>query len=184
MTENNAAAEFGNNKVDAIEMSEENFEEDVGFENDIDLGKDFSPQRGRGRSNFSKGQQRNWSGPLKADQDHAGDHPRFRGRGFGPGGPPPPFGRGGRGGGPGQPMFGRGGPPRNPPPGGFNGPPNFNGPNWGSPSGPMSGGPPNLIRPGGLSGPGGPGGGPAGGGGPPFRTTRDVGWPSYEQWTS
>lgn len=31
-------------------------------------------------------------------------------------------------------MFaGRGAPPRNPPPGGFNGPPNFNGQNWGPP---------------------------------------------------
>lgn len=58
-------------------------------------------------------------------------------------------------------MFGRGGPPRNPPPGsGFNGPPNFNGPNWGGPMGPPGtmGGPPNLMGP----GPNGPPFGPPG----------------------
>ncbi|KAJ8971738.1 hypothetical protein NQ314_000551 [Rhamnusium bicolor] len=193
MTDGNLM-DFGSNKVDGIDMSEENFEEDVGFENDIDLGKDFS-LRGRGRGGFgspviefhnfnsshSKGQQRNWPGPPPGGPGPR-EHPRFRGRGFGPGGPPPPFGRGGRGGGPGQ-MFGRGGPPRNPPPGGFNGPPNFNGPNWGGPPGPLGGGPPSLMGPGGPGGPGGPPGGPGGPGGhggpngPPFGPPGMMGGP-------
>ncbi|KAJ8921975.1 hypothetical protein NQ315_008612 [Exocentrus adspersus] len=153
--------DFNATKVDAppgpgADMStEENFEEDVGFENDIDLsGKDFSPQRGRARGGFGPkpGQQRSWPGPPPGGPGPRGEHPRFRGRGFGPGGPPPPFGRGGRGGPPpGQPMFGRGGPPRNPPPGGFNGPPNFNGPPgqfsappFGMPPPGFQGGPPNM----------------------------------------
>lgn len=45
--------DFASSKVDGPDMNEENFEEDVGFENDIDLGgKDFSSQRGRGRGGF------------------------------------------------------------------------------------------------------------------------------------
>uniref|UniRef100_V5GT16 Transcription elongation regulator 1-like protein n=1 Tax=Anoplophora glabripennis TaxID=217634 RepID=V5GT16_ANOGL len=167
--------DFGSNKADGPDMTEENFEEDVGFENDIDLsGKDFS-QRGRGRGGFGikPGQQRSWPGPPPGGPGPRGEHPRFRGRGFGPGGPPPPFGRGGRGGPPGQPMFGRGGPPRNPPPGGFNGPPNFNGPNWGGPPGPL-GGPPSLMGPGGPGGPNGPPGGPNG---PPFGPPGMMGGP-------
>lgn len=45
--------DLGTNKVDGPEMTEENFEEDVGFENDIDLsGKDFPFQRGRARGGF------------------------------------------------------------------------------------------------------------------------------------
>lgn len=100
---------------------------------------------------------RNWSGPgsgpASGQQVPRGDSPRFRGRGYGPGGPPSFRGRGGP-----PPMFGRGG-PRN---GNFNGPPSFNGPNgpnWGPPgqmNAPpnMMGGPgPNFAPPGLLGGP-------------------------------
>ncbi|KAG5880875.1 hypothetical protein JTB14_038086 [Gonioctena quinquepunctata] len=133
------------------DLPEENFEEDVGFENDIDLPRE-SPHRGRGRGGYGKLPPR-WPGPpLRMD------HPRFRGRGFGPGGPPPPFGRG-RGG---PPMF-RGGPPRNPPPG-FSGPPNFGGPNWGGPPGTHGSGPPPLMGLGAGPPPRGP---PPGHSGPP-----------------
>lgn len=117
---------------------------------------------------------RTWQGPPPP----RGEGPRFRGRGYGPGGPPP-F-RGGRGGPP-PPMFGRGGPPRNPPPGGFNGPPNFNGPNWGGPMGPPNnmGGPPNMMGPGPNGPPFGPGmmGGPPNitGGPPPLMGTSTAG---------
>ncbi|XP_056630036.1 transcription elongation regulator 1 [Diorhabda sublineata] len=145
---------------------EDNFEDDVDFDNDVDGPKDFPHQRGRGGRGFGKGPPRNWNGPPRGGGDH-----RFRGRGFGPGGPPPPFSRG-RGGGP---MF-RGPPPRGGPHGNFNGPPNFSGPNWnGPPSGPpplmnfnnTSGGnvPPSGSAPSGPSGPGnmrGPPGGPSG----------------------
>lgn len=107
----------------------------------------------------------------------------------------PPF-RGGRGGPP-PPMFGRGGPPRNPPPGGFNPPPNFNNPNWGGPMGPpgtmgggppgsMGGGPPGTMAggpPGTMSGgpPGAMGGGPPGtmGGGPPSLMGPGPGGPPF-----
>ncbi|CAH0559526.1 unnamed protein product [Brassicogethes aeneus] len=112
---------------------QEDFEEDIGFENDIDIGDDFPARRGRGGFRGRGGPNRNWPGPGGP----RGDGPRFRGRGFPPGGPPPFRGRGG---GP-PPMFGRGGPRNAPPGGGFSGaPPGFN-PNWGGPPG----GPPNMM---------------------------------------
>ncbi|CAH1960065.1 unnamed protein product [Acanthoscelides obtectus] len=135
-------------------MSEENFEEDVHFDDDIDAdepfrdgpprggGRDFFRGRG-GRGGFGKGPggPRNWNGPPGPPRDM-----RFRGRGYGPGGPPPPpFGRG-RGGPPGRPPMFRGGPPpRNGPPGGgFGGPP----PGWGGPpNGPPPFGPPGMMGP-------------------------------------
>lgn len=83
-------------------------------------------------SRGSRGAPRNWSstgppGPREGP-------PRFRGRGYGPGGPP--F----RGRGPPPPLFGRGGPPPR------NGPnfPNFGPPGMGPP-GQM--GPPGMLGP-------------------------------------
>nr|XP_022904284.1 transcription elongation regulator 1 [Onthophagus taurus] len=123
----------------------EEYEEEENFENDVDIGDDFVGGRGR-RPNFrGRGQQPRggWNGPP-AIRPEGGS--RFRGRGFGPGGPLQFRGRGG----PPPPMFaGRGAPPRNPPPGGFNGHPNFNGQNWGPP-----GGPPNMMGGPGSNGPG------------------------------
>ncbi|XP_068908784.1 transcription elongation regulator 1 isoform X1 [Tenebrio molitor] len=161
MEETDVAMEYDGADVDGV--AQEEFEEDGGFENDIELGDDFQ-MRGRGRAGFrGRGQPRAWPGPPGPPGPRGEVPPRFRGRGFGPGGPPPFRGRGG----PPPPMFGRGGPPRNPPPGpGFNGPPNFNGPNWGGPMGPPGtmGGPPSMMGP----GPNGPPFGPPGMmGGPP-----------------
>lgn len=171
MEETENSVEFEGTDIDNNIVPQEDFEEDISLESeDITAsgGEDFNSQRGRGRANF-RGQPRNWPGPPPGPRGE-GPPPRFRGRGFGPGGPPP-F-RGGRGGPP-LPMFGRGGPPpRNGPPGGFNGPPNFNGPNWGGPMGPPGGvnGPPNMMGPPGGSpfGPPGMMGGPPNmGNGPP-----------------
>ncbi|KAL1508885.1 hypothetical protein ABEB36_003707 [Hypothenemus hampei] len=134
---------------------EEIFQEDVGFDEEMSEGDDFSGKRPR-VSRFG------WSGPPQGGPNlgpRDGPPARFRGRGgFGP---PPGMFRGGRGGPP--PLF-RGGPPRGPP--GFNGPPpNFqeNGPNWGPPGSNMNraGPPPNS-----MNGPppfgGGSGGNPSG----------------------
>ncbi|KYB29457.1 transcription elongation regulator 1 isoform X1 [Tribolium castaneum] len=158
MEETDVSMEYDGADVDGV--AQEEYEEDGGFENDIELGDDFQ-MRGRGPSGF-RGRGRAWPGPP-GPPGPRGEGPRFRGRGFGPGGPPPFRGRGG----PPPPMFGRGGPPRNPPPGqGFNGPPNFNGPNWGGPMGPPGtmGGPPNMMGPNGPPfGPPGMMGAPPGG---------------------
>lgn len=118
-----------------------------------------------------------WSGQSSGQART--EHMRFRGRGFGSGGPPQPlFGRGR------MPPFNRGPPPRNSAPSGFSGSTNFSGTNWGgSLSGPPplmgSGGPPPLSGgPSLTSGPppitGGPppltGGPPPLSGGPPPMT--------------
>ncbi|XP_017786660.1 PREDICTED: transcription elongation regulator 1 isoform X2 [Nicrophorus vespilloides] len=126
----------------------EEYEEEGGFENDIDMDEvENVPRGGRGRGAF-RARGRGWSGPGPRGEGP----PRFRGRGYGPGGPPNFRGRGGP-----PPLFGRGGPRA----GNFNGPPNFNnGPNWGPPG--QMGGPPNHI-----GGPNGPFGPPGLLGGPP-----------------
>ncbi|XP_030767326.1 transcription elongation regulator 1-like isoform X2 [Sitophilus oryzae] len=131
-----------NELIDNGDM-DENFQDDVDFDEESRDGiKDF-PGRGRGGARGGFG----WAGPPPGGP-REGPPPRFRGRGFGP---PPGMFRGGRGGPP--PLFRGGPPPRGPP--GFNGPPNFgNGPNWGPP-GSVAGGPPSLM--------GAPGGPPFGG---------------------
>lgn len=50
MTENDTLMEYSSNEVDN-NCTQEDYEEDVGFDNDIDLGEDFQ-NRGRSRGNF------------------------------------------------------------------------------------------------------------------------------------
>ncbi|XP_044756362.1 transcription elongation regulator 1-like isoform X2 [Coccinella septempunctata] len=135
MAENENSMEFEEGDVDGLPTEE--FQDEESFDNDIDINQEFPP-RNRGRGGFRSQPPRSWSGPGPRGEGP----PRFRGRGFGPGGPP--F-RGRN-----HPMFSRGPPPRNPPPNSF-GPMSFNGPSWG-PGGP----PPNGPTPGNqgpLSGP-------------------------------
>ncbi|XP_045467294.1 transcription elongation regulator 1 isoform X2 [Harmonia axyridis] len=125
MAENENSMEYEEGDVDGLPTDE--FPDEEGFDNDIDINQEFPP-RNRGRGGFRNQPPRNWAGSVPRGEGP----PRFRGRGFGPGGPP--F-RGRN-----HPMFTRGPPPRNPPPSNFGGPMSFNGPSWG-PGGPPPNGP-------------------------------------------